>query len=484
MSKEILELSPQAVFRHFYAITQIPHPSSHEDQIAAYICSFAKEHALFCIQDSVGNVILEKAASKDKKNAPTVIMQGHMDMVPMAASGINFDFLKDPITPYIDKDFIRAKNTTLGADDGIAIAIILAIFEDDTLSHGPLRAIFTVEEETTMKGAAHLDKKYLEGKYLINIDSEENGFLYVNCAGSLDCNIALPLENTDTDYDLGLKITLKDLHGGHSGADIHVGYANAIRVMASLCQKAIFDNNFAVEFTNFTSGKLRNAIPSEATVTLNLKKTDKETLIKAINSEFSRAKALYKDTDENMSLTLFEESPSQKGYSKESFLKLIHLVATLPNGILRMSKRFLNIVESSNNVSMVEFKEDYALLKLMPRSLNYEWLMEIKRRLEFFAQEYGAKIEFQNLHEPWESPSQNHLIDVLKDSYQEICHKDFIISAMHGGVECAAFAKGNKDLELISLGPTIYNPHSPDERVHIEGVQELYLTLRRTLAML
>ncbi len=482
MSKEILELSPQAVFRHFYALTQIPHPSSHEEKIAAYLSAFAKEHGLFCITDSVGNVIMEKEASSDKKDAPVVIMQGHMDMVPMAASGYAFDFQNEPLKPYIDNGFIRAENTTLGADDGIAIAIILAIFEDDTLSHGPLRAIFTVEEETTMKGAAHLDRKYLEGKYLINIDSEENGFLYVNCAGSLDCNITLPLKKDDNFYDEALLITLKNLHGGHSGADIHVGYANAIRVMGSLCHRALSDKKVA--FSSFTSGTLRNAIPSEATLKLHLKKGDKDRIKSALEQEFLRQKDLYKDTDSNMLLSLTEAEPSTSTYLKESLFTLIHLVTTLPSGIVRMSQRFKGIVETSNNVSMLETKDNNALLKLMPRSLNYEWLMEIKNRLEFYAKEYGASIDFLNIHEPWESPSENHLIDVLKDSYHEICHKDFVISAMHGGVECAAFAKSNRSLELISLGPTIYNPHSPDERVHIEGVKELYLTLRRTLAML
>ncbi len=488
MSNDLLKLAPEAVFRHFDAITKIPHPSSHEEKIAEYIINFAKEHSLQYVKDAVGNVIVYKEASLDKKDAPPVILQGHMDMVPMATTGYNFNFLTDSIETYIENGFIHAKNTTLGADDGIAIAIILALFEDTSLTCGPLCAIFTVEEETTMKGAANLEAKYLKGKYLINIDSEEDGFLYVNCAGSLDCNITLPLQNTNKEFDSALKLSLLGLHGGHSGADIHIGFANAIKVMTSLCQHTLIDSSFELSLRDFNSGTLRNAIPSSATLSINIHKKDETAIIDNLKKQWTRQQALYQDTDADMQLHIEpcdeENVENHKGYSKESFANLLNLIYALPSGVLRMSKRFEGIVESSNNVSIISLDAQGAQLKLMPRSLNYEWLLEQKTMLSQIATAFNSQVAFANLHEPWESPCDNHLIDVLKQSYKEVCHKEFVISAMHGGVECAAFAKLNKNLELISLGPTIFNPHSPAERVHIEGVKELYLTLRRTLAML
>ncbi len=482
MSTTITDLEPQKVWKYFDEITKIPRPSGHEKKIAEYLSKFAKEHNFECVIDKVGNVIIDVPATSDKQNAPLVILQGHMDMVPVAAEGFTFDFKKDPIKTFIDGPFVKAERTTLGADNGIALAMALSIFDDKELSHGPLRAIFTVEEETTMKGAANIDPKYLKAEYLINLDSEDNGFLFVNCAGSNDVDLSFNFSKIVPENTKALTLKISNLEGGHSGADIALYRANAIKVLATILDNLSDDFDFFIQ--DIKGGTVRNSIPAKASVTLAVPENEVEAIKEAFKTQFDEQKSIYKNTDPNMECA-FENATSKDALGYALSLDLIHLLRGLPSGVVRMSDEFKGIVETSINLSMVSMKDDTVKIDLMPRSLSKIGLNDIISTVQ--AQCYlldNVEIEVSGYHEPWSSPSKNRLIDVLNDSYKEETGKPFEITALHAGVECAMFAKYNSELQLISIGPTVLNPHSPMERVDIKGTKEIYSTVIRALAML
>ena len=483
MNKNIKDLEPKAVWNYFYDLTQIPRPSCHEKKVAEYIVNFAKSHNLSYEVDAVGNVIIDVPATPDKKDSPRVILQGHMDMVPVSAEGYEFNFEKDPVTAYIDGGYVKADRTTLGADNGIAIAMTLAMFADNSLSHGPLRAIFTVEEETSMKGAMNLDAKYLvDASYLINLDSEENGYLYVNCAGSWDIDIGFDCNLVNTEQSSAIKLSLLHFAGGHSGTDIKEGCANAIQVMASILDSLSDDYDFFIQ--DISGGTVRNSIPAKAAVTIALPDSLKDSFVKDFEKQFAKQKEHYRITDPDMAFKI-EEAKTAKVIGYAQTQDLIHLLRALPSGIIRMSKQFTDVVETSINLSMVKMKGDRVTIYMMPRSLEAEGLNQIAQSVKACCYLLdNVEVETSNLHHPWSSPSQNRLIDVLQTCYKEVSGHEFKISAMHAGVECAKFAQLNQQLQLISIGPTILNPHSPQERVDINGTKQMYLTVSRALAML
>ncbi|MGN0903060.1 MAG: beta-Ala-His dipeptidase [Succinivibrio sp.] len=482
MSISISELEPKSVFSIFSKILTIPRPSSHEEKIAEFILDFAKEHNLKAFKDETGNVIVEAEATAGKENTPTVILQGHIDMVTVAKDGLAHDFFKDPIDAYIEDGFIKAHDTTLGADNGIAVAMALALMTDPNLSHGPVRAIFTVEEETTMKGALNLDKKYLNADYLINLDSEDNGYLFVSCAGSTDINIKFLTERVSTEHTDALKIELSSFTGGHSGADIHLGHGNAIKVLASILDELSDDFDFFIQ--SIDGGVVRNSIPTSASVVLNLDSDEKEEFSAAFKQCFDVQKEIYKYTDKNATFTISDAVVSDAIGHAQS-IDLLHLLHSLPSGISRMSPRFEGIVETSVNLGVIRTTKECISISMLPRSLSSDGLSDMIKTVK--AQCYlldNTEVETSNYHEPWSSPDRNSLIEVLNECYKGCTGQEFKITALHAGVECAAFAKANPDLQLISIGPTILNPHSIKERVDIRGTADIYKTVSSALAKL
>lgn len=328
MSLSVIE--PKAVWKFFNEIVKIPHYSGYEDKIRDYLVSFAEDRNLKYEVDSFGSVIIDVPASAGKENAPSVILQGHMDMVPVVEDGFKHDFSKEPVDAYVEDGFVKARHTTLGADNGIAIAMALAIFDDRTLSHGPLRAIFTVEEETTMKGALNLDAKYLQADYLINLDSEENGYLYVNCAGSADINISFNVNRVEVEDCDSFTFELSHFTGGHSGTDITSGNANAIKVLASVLDNLSDDYDFFIQ--DIDGGFVRNSIPAKAKVTVSVPKCDSAEFSNAFKQCFNEQKSLYADTDKNAELTI-AKAECKEALSYTQSLDLIHLLRSLPSGV-------------------------------------------------------------------------------------------------------------------------------------------------------
>lgn len=475
-------LQPQNLWKHFENICNIPHPSGHEAQVAEYIKNFAKENNLDCEQDELGNVIIEKKAAPGCENKGTIILQSHMDMVPLASQGSDHDFVKDKIKTIIDDDFVRADNTTLGADDGIGVATALALLENPDLKCGPLRAIFTVEEETTMKGATGIDKKYLEGDYLINLDSEETYNLYVGCQGSADIILDFNVQKIEADNCRTIRLNASDFKGGHSGADIHRGRANAACTMAAVLNDLSDDFDFFIQ--DFSSGRLRNAISSRASIKVLVPQESADSFIKGATLAFERYQRIYKDTDPDMKLECSEfESDTVKALSYTDSLSLLSLILSLPLGALRMSSVDSSVTETSNNLGIVQCYDDKVSLYCMCRSLNDDSLDAIIARIDGICSQYdNVDFSVDNRHACWLSPDKNALIDSLKANFMEVTSCPLKVTVMAAGLECAMFAQKASDrLQLVSIGALVIGAHTPQERVKIADVNSIYQTVLKTL---
>lgn len=478
--QEILSLEPKAVFKHFTDILSIPHPSKHEEKIAAYLKNFAADHGFEAESDEAGNVIMNIPATAGNEHKARVILQAHMDMVPVAASGIQHDFLRDPIDAFVENGWIKARGTTLGADDGLGESMILALLEDPKLQHGPLTAIFTVEEEVTMKGANNLKAGYLEGEYLINLDSEEDGTLVVGCAGSCDVSFTFPAERVETEDTAAFNLTLSHFTGGHSGSDIHKGHANAVIMLCRMLSELTDDYEIFIE--NLEAGQVRNAIPAACNATVRVASQQAGAFKQALTALSLKYTALYQNTDPQGKIEITETKETGNALSLEDSEILLRFIATIPNGVLRLWSEDTQIPETSSNLGLIRSFEDRIEIGCMPRSLKENGLDEAVAALKASGELAGCEVRLSSRHPCWNSPSQNDLIDALQKSYKQVTGKEFKVMAIHAGLECAQFSKAAPRLQLVSLGSTLLAPHSPDERAYIKGVGELYDTLRLTLS--
>lgn len=485
MSDNIRDLYPREVFSYFADLCAIPRISGHEQAAGDYLLKFAADHQLKADRDSVGNVIIEKPASAGREQHPLVILQAHQDMVPAAAPGVEHDFLKDPIVPVVRAGRIFGSGTSLGADDGIGIALALALLADDSLEHGPLRAVFTVAEETTMLGAQQLDPKHLDGAYLMNLDSEDDGYIFIASAGSQDIHVSY---NTTSRRPLpegctGLRLRLTGLSGGHSGTDIHLGRANAIVLLASLLS-ALTDRCDYFYLSSLTGGTVRNAVPNQAEFTLALPQKDLEDFKQDLLIEFAKYQLLYEDTDRNMSLELHEAAPADV-LSFEESCEILSLITSLPNGPERFFPKAPEVVETSCNLGVIATAGDEVKITLLARSLSEFALENIVQKI----QNLCLLIDKTDLtaprgERPWQSSADNDLIRALCRNYHKVTGREMQVTALHAGLETAAFAEKNPGLQLASLGPTVTHPHSFSESCDIEAVKTAYHMLRQTLAEL
>ncbi len=496
---EIKDLAPQAVFTHFQNFCAIPHPSGHERGMAKYLINFAQQNGLEFELEDCGNVIIKKKASAGREKSPTVILQAHIDMVPVCRNGFEHDFTKDAITPIIKDEnspdaksellkvcegaYICADNTTLGADDGIGAALILSVLEDKTLECGPITAIFTVEEESSMKGAINLDPEYLQGDYLINLDSEDHGELFVGCAGSINTNIAFVPELVKVVDCAPIMLQLTGLRGGHSGCDIHLNRGNAIDIMCGILAEVADTNDFFVQ--KFHGGEIRNSIPSSAYVELAVPQNTLDEFKAAARAAMVRYQDLYADTDPDMHLILGTCPLQTMALSYTSSLNLLSFLRALPNGVIKMSSTYEGVVETSCNLSTVRTKADAITISMLPRSLKDYGLDDVIDKIDCICSLLdNVEVNFTDRSFGWTSPTQNKLIDILRAEYKKQYDIDVKITSIHAGLECGYFAKANPQLQMISLGPTVISPHSADECVSIKHTQEVYNILRATLSQL
>ena len=482
MAAEIRNLSPQHVWGYFHDLTQIPRPTGHMDAVTRYILAFGKESGLETLQDKTGNIVIRKPATPGMEHCKTVIIQGHLDMVPQKNAATVHNFETDPIDAYIDGDWVTARDTTLGADNGISVALALAVLSDNTLKHGPVEALFTVDEEVGMDGAFGLKPGFLKGEILINADSEEEGELFVGCAGGADLNISFQFKEDIAipEGDVAVKLSLTGLKGGHSGVDIHLGRANANKLMFRFLKEAVRD--YGARLSSIDGGSLRNAIPREAVAIITIPGDNVEALWELVADYQDMFRTEYQGIEESV---LFVAEPAELPASlipEEIQDDLINAIEGCQNGVISMLADFPGTVETSTNLASVKKSDQLIEIKILTRSSSESRKEQICSSLESVFALAGAKVEYGSSYGGWQPNIKSEILGVMQRVYEQKFGRTPNVKVMHAGLECGIIQTVYPDMDMISFGPDLQYPHSPDERVSISSVQKVWTFLTETLA--
>ncbi len=478
-------LAPQGVWTNFHSLTQIPRPSGKKEEISAFLANYGRSLGLETLTDEIGNVLIRKPASAGLENHPGVILQGHMDMVPQKNSDITFDFEKDPIEAYVEEneEWVTAKGTTLGADNGIGVATAMAILADKSVVHPPLEALFTVDEETGMYGAFDLKGGFLQGKTLINLDSETEGELYVGCAGGVDTEATFDFEPVSVEEgDIALRIALKGCKGGHSGCDIHMQRANAIKLLFRFLKDAVA--NYEARLASVEGGSLRNSIPREAEAVITIPADAKDDVLELVNDYEDLFIREYDGVEDNISLTAEEIACPKTELPEDVQDFLIHAVTLCPHGVYRMIPEMPDVVETSNNLAMITTGEKKIQVFCLTRSSVESRKEELQSIIESAFSLAGATVEFSGAYPGWKPNLHSHILEVMQQTYKQEFGTEPRVITIHAGLECGIIGRNYPGMDMISFGPTIEHPHSPDERVNIATVQKFYRFLLATLQKL
>ncbi|WP_114785206.1 aminoacyl-histidine dipeptidase [Vibrio tetraodonis] len=466
---EVSGLSPSVVWQFFDKICSIPHPSKHEEALAQYIVNWAKEQNLDVRRDPVGNVFIKKTATSGMEHKKGVVLQAHIDMVPQKNEDTDHDFAKDPIQPYIDGEWVTAKGTTLGADNGMGMASCLAVLASNDIKHGPLEVLLTIDEEAGMTGAFGLEAGWLEGEILLNTDSEQEGEVYMGCAGGVDGEISFDIqrEAIPSGYTTH-QLTLKGLKGGHSGCDIHTGRGNANKLIARFL--AGHAQELDLRIVEFRGGTLRNAIPREAFVTVAIP-ADNESKLSDLFDAYTNQiqQELGKTETSIISLNQNVES-SQEVIAIVDQQRFIAALNACPNGVIRMSDDIKGVVETSLNVGVISTQEKTIKILCLVRSLIDSGRSQVESMLSSIAELANANIEFSGAYPGWKPDPDSEIMSIFREMYQGIYGHKPNIMVIHAGLECGLFKKPYPNMDMVSFGPTIKFPHSPDEKVKIDTV--------------
>ena len=477
---ELSQLSPQPLWDIFAKICSIPHPSYHEEQLAEHIMGWAKEKGLHAERDQVGNILIRKPATAGMENRKPVVLQAHLDMVPQKNNDTVHDFTKDPIQPYIDGEWVKARGTTLGADNGIGMASALAVLADDSVEHGPLEVLLTMTEEAGMDGAFGLQANWLQADILINTDSEEEGEIYMGCAGGIDFISTLPLsrEAIPAGFET-FKLTLKGLKGGHSGGDIHLGLGNANKLLARFL--AGHAAELDLRLVDFNGGTLRNAIPREAfaTVAVPASKADELKNLSSVYLEILKNELSAKE--KNLTVVLESVTTDKAALTAQSRDTFVQLLNATPNSVIRNSDVAKGVVETSLNVGVVTMGDDSAEIICLIRSLIDSGKEYVVSMLESLGTLAGAKTSAKGSYPGWQPDASSPVMALVRETYQRLFNSTPNIQVIHAGLECGLFKKPYPDMDMVSIGPTITGPHSPDEQVHIESVGHYWTLLTELL---
>lgn len=481
MSNEIKNLEPKAVWENFYSLTQIPRPSNHEARIQDFVYDFGKNLGLETIKDEVGNIIIKKPATPGYEDCKGIIMQGHLDMVPQKNSDKEHDFVNDPIEAYVDGEWVTANGTTLGADNGIGVAAAMAVLAADDIEHGPVEGLFTATEETGMDGAEGLKAGVIDGDILLNTDTEDEGTFSVGCAGGVDVIASFKAKNEKTKKKgiVAFKMSITGLKGGHSGLDINLGRGNANKIFFRILK--VLNKEFKVSLADIQGGSLRNAIPREAFGVLTVRSKYVADLGKRFGELVAEIKAEFVHAEPNLSIDI-EETENPKTVLKKGLQKnLTDTVLAAPNGVVRMSDTMENTVETSTNMAVVKLKGKKIEISCLVRSFSETAKNDLASRLESVFRLGGAKVSIQGSYPGWIPNMDSPILEVMKKLYAEKYGKEAELLAMHAGLECGILGATYPNWDMISLGPTIRFPHSPDEKVNIETVQKFWDFLLLTL---
>lgn len=482
MSNEISKLMPTIVWENFHQLTRIPRPSHHEEQIQKFIVDFGLSLGLETVKDEVGNVIIRKPATSGMEKRKGVILQGHLDMVPQKNSDNDHDFAKDPIETIIDGEWVRANGTTLGADNGIGVAAAMAVLASKDLVHGPVEALFTATEETGMDGANGLKSGMLYGDILINMDSEDEGELYVGCAGGEDAVVQFNFTEVPVPEDsISFKLNVTGLKGGHSGLDINLGRGNANKIFFRLLKEA--HKVCGLRLSSINGGNLRNAIPREAfgVVTVPYKTADK--LVGLIAGMTTVIKRELSGTEPSLKIDLSKTEMPTALIDEQTQINLTHAIVACPNGAIRMSDSMPGLVETSTNLAIVKSdmtKKTVSISCLMRSSVDTA-RAELGSRLDSVFALAGANVTFKGGYPGWKPNMDSPILKTMQDVYNNKFGRIPEIKAIHAGLECGILGGTYSHWDMISFGPTIRFPHSPDEKVNIESVSKFWDFLVETL---
>jgi dipeptidase D len=477
---DIRKLEPKEVWNYFYEITQIPRPSKKEQRIIEYMKNFGEKNGLETIVDSVGNVIIRKPATKGMENRKGIIFQTHLDMVPQKNSDKKHDFEKDPIETVIDGEWVKANGTTLGSDNGIGVAATMAVLAAKDLVHGPVEALFTIDEETGMTGVFGLKTGLLHGDILLNLDSEDEGELYVGCAGGIDVSAVknYPQEPAPSGMQ-AYKIIAKGLRGGHSGVDIALGRANSNKLMFRFLMQA--ESDFGIRLSEAGGGDLRNAIPRESYCVV-LVPQDKTGEFEAFVKNYDKIyKAEFSDTEPDLLFTFEKAQMPEKVMNKADQFKVIRAVFVCPNAVIRMSQAMKGLVETSNNLAIVKVKDGRFEAHCLTRSSVDSAKEATAWKIAAVFHLIDADVKLTGGYPGWKPNVNSPILKTMSNVYQNLYGKHPDVKAIHAGLECGLIGGVYPNLDMISFGPTIRYPHSPDEKVNIESVAKFWNFLVETM---
>lgn len=477
---EIKNLKPECIWRNFDALTQVPRPSGHLEKVQQFLLDFAKNTGVEAFKDEAGNIVMRKPATPGMENRKTVILQAHMDMVPQKEKTSTHNFETDPIQTYIDGEWVRAKGTTLGADDGLGVAAIMAVMEAKDLKHGPIETLITADEETGMYGANGLPGGELEGEILLNLDTEQEGELIIGSAGGVDITATLDYQEAESDKtDAAVKITIKGLKGGHSGLEICEGRGNANKMMVRIVREAIAEDEACL--ASWHGGNMRNAIPREAEVVLTLPKENVDDL-KAIVAEYKETfNNEYKGIESDIEVVAEDVALPEMIVPQEIQDNLVDAIYAAHNGVWRYIPTMPEIVETSSNLAIVDIDGGKAAIKILARSSSETMKEDLSTSLESCFNMAGMKVEFSGAYGGWDPNTDSELIKVMRNIYKNLFNEEPTVQVVHAGLECSIILSKYPGLDICSFGPTLLSPHTPTERAHWPSTTKFWDLLVKTL---
>ena len=477
---EIQNLKPECIWRNFDALTQVPRPSGHLEKVQQYLLDFAKKVGVEAFKDEAENIVMRKPATPGMENRKTVILQAHMDMVPQKEQTSTHNFETDPIQTYIDGDWVKAKGTTLGADDGLGVAAIMAVMEAKDLKHGPIEALITSDEETGMYGANNLPAGELTGEILLNLDTEQEGELIIGSAGGLDITATLDYQEAESDKDdIAVRITVKGLKGGHSGLEIGEGRGNANKMLVRIVREAIADDE--ARLASWHGGNMRNAIPREAEAVLTLPKENKADLMELVADYKETFNDEYKGIEGEIDVTVEDVELPAHVVPQEIQDNLVDAVYAAHNGVWRYIPSMPNIVETSSNLAIVDIDGGKAAVKILARSSSETKKDELATSLESCFNMAGMKVEFSGGYGGWDPNTDSELIKVMRRIYNELFYEEPTVQVVHEGLECSIILSKYPGLDICSFGPTLLSPHTPTERAYWPSATKFWDLLVKTL---
>jgi dipeptidase D len=477
----VAELEPTAVWQHFDTILTIPRASKDEGRMRTHVLAVADRHGLPHQTDAAGNVVVRKPATPGSEGAAVTILQSHLDMVQEKNSDVVFDFATDAIVPQLDGQYLTATGTTLGSDNGMGVATMLALMGDTGFAHGPLELLFTIDEETGLTGAAELDASLLRGRQLLNLDSEEDGIVYVGCAGGGDTQLSVPVTSAPA-TGTALSVSLRGLKGGHSGCDIHLQRGNAVQLLARALWASYGGCRFRV--ARIEGGSAHNAIPREAFATLLVSTGERSAMMASLERELEAIQREYGPADPGMELTVDDVTPPSDAWDDATTERVLALLNALPHGVEAMSYDIPDLVETSVNLATVGEEDGTLRIGLSSRSSIDSALEALRRRVRAVGLLAGAEVEEDAAYPGWKPDLESRLLEVVQAVHKRELGAEPEVKAIHAGLECGILGKKIPGIDMISFGPQIEFPHSPDERVHVASVARFYTLVAATLSEL